>query len=256
MNIRDIRLILIVLAFSAISVRVNALDVLDQGNGQQENDTVKGKRVFAPSSGGLGFFLPGIHTVKFSELNGSMPEGIPEITNKPFVTTGAGYGIFYNVVVGGQGGTMHAGSFVKDDVQADLEGEFGFFSLGYVVWNKKGLVVFPTASIGDNTMKIYLHPKDQPNSFSNITSQHSQAVTLLYKRPMLKFALSGVYVLQGAKSDNGSAGLMLGFEAGYQMPYKKGIWTYDGGTVTGGPEFDPSGFFIQLMIGGGGVWRK
>jgi hypothetical protein len=49
---------------------------------------------------------------------------------------------------------------------------------------------------------------------------------------------------------------MLGLEAGYQMPYKQGSWTYDGGTVTGGPDFNPSGFFIQLMIGGGGVWKK
>ena len=73
---------------------------------------------------------------------------------------------------------------------------------------------------------------------------------------MLKFSVAGLYTLQGSKSAKGSAGLMIGLEAGYQMSYKNGTWKYDNGDITGGPDFSNNGFFIQLMIGGGGVMRK
>lgn len=215
-----------------------------------------GKSFGQPAGGGIGFFTPGIHTIQFTELNHSLPAGYPAITSKPFVTAGAGYGIFSNFVLGGEGGTMHAGSFNKDNQQIDLDGSFGFFSLGYLVMNKKGLLVYPLISIGDNDLSMYIHQKDQSGSFETITGEPFQATTLHYKSKMLKLSVAGLYTLAGSKSDKGSAGLMIGLEAGYQMSYKKGVWSFDNGTVTGGPDFNSNGFFVQLMIGGGGVMRK
>ncbi len=210
---------------------------------------------YAQSSGGLGFFSPGIHTIQYSELNALMPAGYPQITNKPFVTSGTGYGIFSNIVIGGEGGTMHAGSFALDNQLVDLSGEFGFFSLGYVVLNRKGLVVFPTAGIGTNDLAMYIHQKDQNASFENVTGEPFQSTTLRYHSKMLKFSLTGLYPLQN-RSDKGASGLMLGLQVGYQMSYKPGVWTYDNGSITDGPEFSHNAFFIQLMIGGGGLMQK
>ncbi len=210
---------------------------------------------FGQASGGIGFFTPGIHTIQYSKLNSSLP-GYPEITNKPFVTAGAGYGIFSNIVIGGEGGTMHAGSFSKENQQIDLTGDFGFFSLGYVMLNKKGILIFPALSAGSNDLMMYVHEKDQGASFASITGEPFQATTLHYKTKMAKVSLTGVYTFKGNKSDKGSAGFMLGFQVAYQIDYYKGSWTYDGGTVTEGPDFINNGFFIQLMIGGGGVLRR
>ncbi len=211
---------------------------------------------YGQASGGLGFFTPGIHTIQFSKLNESLPAGYPVITNKPFVTAGAGFGVFSNIVLGGEGGTLHGGSFTQGNQVIDLSGEFGFFSLGYVVLNKKGILLYPMVSIGDNDLTLYIHQKDQNSTFGNITGEPFQATTLHYKSKMLKFSVAGMYALQGSKSEKGSAGLMVGLEAGYQMNYKSGTWTYDNGEVAGGPDFSSNGFFIQLMIGGGGVMRK
>lgn len=211
---------------------------------------------FGQASGGIGFFAPGIHTIKYSDLNSFLPAGYPQITSKPFVTAGAGYGIFSNIVIGGEGGTIHAGSFTRDYQQVDLNGDFAFFSLGYVVMNNKGLLIYPLASIGENDLTMYIHQKDQTASFETITGEPFQSTTLHYKTKMLKFSLAGLYVLNGSKSEKGSSGLMVGLEAGYQVSYKTGVWNYDNGTVTGGPDFNNNGFFIHLMIGGGGVMRK
>jgi hypothetical protein len=103
---------------------------------------------------------------------------------------------------------------------------------------------------------MYIHQKDQSTSFGNITGEPFQATALEYKTKMLKFSVAGLYTLQGNKSESGSAGLMIGLEAGYQIGYKQGVWNYDNGIVTGGPDFSNNAFFIQLMIGGGGVMRK
>lgn len=211
---------------------------------------------FGQASGGIGFFTPGIHTIQYSKLNSSLTAGYPQISNKPFVTAGAGYGIFHNFVIGGEGGTMHAGSFSEDIRQVDLTGDFGFFSLGYVVMNNKGLLFYLLGSLGTNDLQMYIHQKDQSASFVSITGEPFQATTLHYKTNMLKFSVAGLYTLQGTKSEKGSAGLMIGIEVGYQMNYKQGVWEYDNGAVTGGPDFSSNGFFIQLMIGGGGVMRK
>jgi len=208
---------------------------------------------FGQASGGLGFFAPGIHTIQYTKLNSSLPAGYPQITNKPFVTAGMGYGIFSNFVLGGEGGTLHAGSFAKDNQQVELSGDFGFFSLGYVVFNKKGILLFPTASIGSNTLMMYIHEKDQSSSFGSVTGEPFQAATLYCKTKMAKVALTGVYAVKGNRSDYGTAGFLLGMQVGYQMGYSKGTWTYDGGEITGGPDFSSNAFFIQLMIGGGGV---
>lgn len=208
------------------------------------------------ASGGIGFFAPGIHTIQYSQLNDFLPSGFPVITNKPFVTAGAGYAVFSNVVIGGEGGTMHAGSFTRDNQVVDLTGDFGFFSLGYVVMNNKGILVYPLISIGANTLEMYVHQKDQNASFATVTGEPFQAATLHCNTKMLKFSVAGLYTLQGNKSQKGSAGLMIGLEAGYQMSYKKGTWEYDNGAITDGPDFTSNGFFIQLMIGGGGVMRK
>jgi hypothetical protein len=211
---------------------------------------------YGQSSGGIGVFAPGIHTIRFSEMNSFLPAGYPEITNMPFVTAGGGYGIFSNIVFGGEGGTIHAGSFTKGVQQVDLSGEFGFFSLGYVVMNNRGLLVYPLVSAGENDLTMYIHQKDQTSTFNAITGEPFQAATLRYNTRMLKFSVAGLYALKGERSEKGTSGLLIGFQAGYQMAYKTGFWKYDNGLVAEGPDFSNNGFFLQLLIGGGGVMRK
>jgi hypothetical protein len=207
-------------------------------------------------SGGLGFFTPGIHTIQYTRLNNFLPAGYPLITSRPIVTAGAGYAVFSNFVIGGEGGTMHAGSFSKGNQLVDLTGTLGFFSLGYVVLHKKGFMMYPLLSIGSNTFEMYIHQKDGDASFGTVTGEPFQSTTLLYETKMLKLSVTGHYVVAGSKSDNGTGGLMIGLEVGYQMGYKKGVWTYDNGKITDGPNFCNNGLFVQLMIGGGGVGRK
>ena len=208
------------------------------------------------TSGGIGFYAPGIHTIDFSRLNSALPGGYPELVNRPFVSAGTGYGIFSNIVVGGEGGRLHAGSFTKGNQVVELSGTLGYFSLGYVVLNKKGLLVFPTVSIGDNVVEMYIHEKDQSTPFQTVTGEPFHSVTLKHKANMVRVSAAAVYVVKGNRTETGAGGFMVGLEAGYQMGYKSHGWTYDNGTITGGPDFSNNAFFVQLMIGGGGYAKK
>jgi len=208
------------------------------------------------STGGVGFFTPGIHTIQFNKLNDYLPAGYPEITNKPLVTGGAGYAIISNFIIGGEGGTMHAGSFKKDNQQVDLTGDYSYFSLGYLVMKKKGYMIYPLISIGSNSIDLYVHERNQDVSFNAAVSEPFQATTFLYKTKMLKLSATGLYTLKGSRANKATGGLMVGLEAGYQLAYRTGKWTYDNGNIVNGPDFSNNGFFIQLLIGGGGVIKK
>jgi hypothetical protein len=212
--------------------------------------------VSGQTSGGLGFYAPGIHTISFSKLNSSLPAGYPEILNRPFVSVGQGYGFFSNFVIGGEGGGFHAGTFTHGSQVVELSGSLGYFSLGYVVINNKGLLVFPTVSIGDNEVEMFIHEKGQAAPFTSVTSVPYQSVTVKYNTKMVKVSAAAIYVAKGNRSESGAGGLMVGLEVGYQMAYKTGVWSYDNGTLTGGPDFSNNAFFVQLLIGGGGVSKR
>jgi hypothetical protein len=212
--------------------------------------------LFGQATGGIGFFAPGIHTVNFGKLNAALPAGYPEITNKPFLTSGVGYAVFSNIMIGGEGGTMHAGTFSQGDQTVELENSFSYFSVGYMAYNKKGIMLFPAVGIGNNEMTFYIHQQGEDVSFADVVLEPFQATTLHYTDRMLKFSATGLYTLKGAKSDKGNAGLMLGLEVGYQIGYQPGKWNYDNGSINEGPDFDTRGFYFRLMIGGGGVMRK
>ncbi len=213
-------------------------------------------KLSAQVSGGLGFFKPGINTIQFNKLNDFLPAGYPAITNQPFVGSGAGYCLFSNFVIGGEGGNIHAGTFTKGNQKVELSGDYGLFSLGYVVLNKKGLLLFPLLGIGSNTLNVFIHQKDETASFHTITGEPFQSATLNYKTSLLKVSFSGIYNVVGSKSDNASGGLFIGLEAGYQIAYKSGDWKYENGSISDGPDISPNGFFLQLMIGGGGFGSK
>jgi hypothetical protein len=210
----------------------------------------------AQSSGGIGFFAPGLHTVRFGDLNASLPAGYPVIENQPFLTAGAGYGIISKFVIGGEGGTHHPGSFTSENLQVDLSSEYGFFSLGYVLLNRKGLLAFPLVSVGENDFAMYIHQSGQTATFPGVTSEPFQATTLRYNTKLLRFSLTGIYAIKGNVSGKGATGLMVGLTAGYQTAYKSGPWEYDNGPLTNGPDLSFNGFYVQLLLGGGGIMYR
>ncbi len=237
-----------------ICFSLNSFALPIEKGGLKDSDSVKRKHGL--SFGGLGFFAPGIHTIQYSKIGEFLPAAYPAITNKPFMTGGVGYGIIGNIIVGGAGGTMHAGTFIKDNRQVELTGGYGFFTLGYLLVNRKGFLIYPLVAIGGNDLQMYIHQTGQTSGFNGVVTNPYQATTIRNHEKMLRFSLSGLFAPQSFKSDGGANGLMIGFEAGYQMGYGSDPWTYDNGDIVDRIGFGNNSFFIQLLIGGGGVMKR
>ena len=204
--------------------------------------------------GGFGYYQPGVQFYMPKNLNDYLPDTYPDVSFSPFMDMGGGFGVFYNIVFGFDGGAYTGGTFVKDNRKVELSGEYGTLKLGYVVYKKHGLLVYPSLGYSENIISLFLHGTDETQSFEAITANPEIATTLLYKNRTAIISLACQYFVVGSKTDEMRSGFAIGLEVGYQLPpFSHGIWTYDNGAVMDGPQYDLSGFFIRLSIGGGGI---
>lgn len=204
-------------------------------------------------SGGIGFFVPGVQFFAPGELNAHFPSNYPDMSFSLYTQAGSGYGIFKNFIYGFEGGGYEGGPFIKDNIQVDLTGGYSSFQLGYIVFAKGKFMAFPVIGLNWNQLDFYIHQPNQTQTFSAITMSPDEGTMLTYKATALNISMNASYFLGGKVTDGGGGGLMLGLQVGYQSPAFNGTWTYDNGAVTDGPGFDMSGFYVRLLIGGGGI---
>ncbi|MCD6345829.1 MAG: hypothetical protein J7L96_00270, partial [Bacteroidales bacterium] len=115
---------------------------------------------------------------------------------------------------------------------------------------------YPLIGIRNNNMEIFIHETEQSETFSNLVDQPDQSLVLKHKTTTLNVSLNAFYYVGGTMTDNGGGGFLLGLQVGYQLPAVRRVWTYDNGSISGGPDFDMSGFYVRLLIGGGGLGYK
>lgn len=205
------------------------------------------------ASAGLGFYSAGVQFFAPRELKQFFPVGYPDMEFSLFTSSGAGYGMVKSFIYGWEGGGYTGGPFIKDDIQVDLEGSFSSFRLGYLVFAKNKFLVYPLLGLSMNSLDFFIHKPDQTMVFSSITQDPLQATTLSFFSTNLDISLNVNYLVGGKMTDNGGGGFMLGLQVGYQAPPFSTKWTYDNGGVTDGPGFNMDGFYVRLLIGGGGV---
>ena len=204
--------------------------------------------------GGLGYYQPGVQFMMPKDINSYLPASFPEVQFNPFMDAGGGFAVFYNFIVGADGGEFRGGTFTQGSTKVDLSAEYSSFKVGYMAFKKKGFYLYPMLGYGTNTMTLFVHGLELTRSFDDLVSNPNVATTLVYKNSTAVLSLSGQYFVMGSKGGNNTGGLTIGFETGYQLPpFWHGEWTYDNGPVMGGPLFDLSGFFFRLSIGGGGL---
>lgn len=205
------------------------------------------------TSGGIGFYQPGVQFFAPQGLNDYFPDSYPEMKFGLMSHSGGGYAIRKNFIYGGEWGSYKGGPFIQDDIQVDLEAETGGVKLGYVVYAKQKLMVFPMVGFIWNDLYFYIHEPDQNEAYTTVTNHPKQATTLKHSSTNLDLSLSATYMIKGEMSENGGGGLMLGLQAGYQLNGFTSKWTYDNGVLDGGPAFNLDGFYVRLIFGGGGL---
>ena len=209
------------------------------------------------SGGGRGYCMMGWSMLDIDELNALLKsKDYKEFSNNFFSIGGGGHGIVNKLIIGGQGGTFIGGeetiTLNGGTSKTTLIGGYGLFDIGYLVYSKKGLNVYPLLGLGGGGLTFKVAEVSTP-SFEDLLENPKRNVELNYGGFLVNVSLGVDYLIKFAEDETGAGGLIIGFQAGYMLAPFTHDWKMDENDVTGGPDIGFNGPYVKIMFGGGGM---
>jgi len=211
----------------------------------------------AYKSGGYGFFSPGVMIGGLSNLESNLQsdgilsngEGLSSLST---TIGGGGYGLLdKRFILGGYGFGNFFSKTTSSVAIIKMSGGGLIMQIGYAAYNKNKMLVFPTVGFGimgnnmtiDNTSANDLQFGDN-NIPAGTLTQVSEG------NPMMDFAINFNKLL----SKTGNGGFCIGASLGYMLNLSTTDWqnVQTKQAVTGVDETGYQGFYIKVIIGGGG----
>jgi hypothetical protein len=186
--------------------------------------------------GGTGYFAAGLH-VPTLQLPGRE-------TARLFSVGGSGYGTFgRRLMVGGAGHRLFAsgGGFGREGASAS--GNYGLFTLGYLLRPAPQLHAYPQVGFGAGNLDVEIG--EDARRFDGSLSDPSQGAS--YEKRVFLFHLGGA--LEYRVGTPGGGSLLVGLEAGYLIPAGESVDT--NGNFARGIDASMQGPFVRLTFGGG-----
>ncbi len=207
--------------------------------------------------GGAGYFSVGMAKINLDDLNARLAaKGLPEFSNDFFSMGGGGLSFKNKLIFGGEGyGLMGqekkygTGTAVYKQ-RVDLG--YGFFDIGYMLYSGKQLNFFPMLGIGGGGVSMRIIQIANA-TFDELLTDPGRNVEISKGAFLLNFSLNAHYFFSFNKSKRSAGGLLLGVQAGYLFAPYTSDWKNNENDVTGGPDFDFTGPYINLQLGGGGM---
>lgn len=205
--------------------------------------------------GGAGYFMPGVQVLTLSNLNSKLEsKGYPKISTSFTSVGGGGHAIIANFVVGGEGHGIIGKDVTNDKYTLNLSGGYGIFDLGYVIFSKWGLNIYPMVGIGGSGLTLSITERTIP-TFDEILDNPKGHIEMTTGSLLLHFAIGADYIVSfGGESPKG--GVLIGLRAGLTYTPVAGDWKMADVKVASGPETGLTGAYVRLKIGGGGVGKR
>ena len=222
------------------------------------NSQSQGLVQHAREGGGMGYFMFGWSTLDIEALNSRLEsKGYSSMSDNFFSFGGGGHGIIKNrVIIGGEGHGLLVEEVTSGNYKNSVNVGYGFFNVGYIVYTKKQLRLYPLLGLGGGGMNLKIREKPVSLSFDDILNDPERSVELSTGGFLLSFAVGMDYLLILGKDEEEKGGLVFGLRAGYILsPFKSG-WKMDEIEISGAPDMDITGPFIRLMFGGGGFEKQ
>lgn len=216
---------------------------------QDENDL---KKLF----GGVGYFTPGASILTISKLNSELSsKNYPKFNNTFSSVGGGGHAIISNFIIGGEGQGLIGKEQTTDKRTLNIAGGYGVFNLGYILFEKNGLMIYPIVGLGGSGLSISITERMIPK-FSEVIDSLKGHIELSTGAFMLNFALGADYLISLDRQENTHSGVLVGIRIGFTFTPVAGDWKMDDVKVSSGPETGLNGVYIKLLIGGGGIGRR
>jgi len=206
-----------------------------------------------PKGAGAGGFLFGMNRVDFDALSSKLAaQGFEELEAENTFFGGAGYGVIGDkIIIGGEGGGF--GQDVSSDtLKASVGYGYGLFKVGYVIYSKGSLRVFPLFGMGGGGINLRIADTGGAPGFDALVKDPGREVNLSAGGLLFDLGLGMDYLLLLGGDEKGEGGLLFGVRAGYTLSPTKTDWRMTDRDVLRGPDVRITGPYVHLMFGGGG----
>lgn len=208
------------------------------------------------AKGGAGGFMFGADRVDFGGLNDKLKaKGFEELEAGNFLFGGGGYGIVGGKLLLGGEGAGFSQDISSDTLKASVGGGYGFFDLGYVVYSRGGLRIFPFLGIGGGGVNIRIVEKGIVPTFDEVLDDPGRELVLSTGSILFQVALGVDYFISVGEDEKGKGGLLFGLRAGYTFAPSRADWKMRDRDVLGGPDVRLTGPYVCLIFGGGGMGK-
>ena len=206
---------------------------------------------------GRGYFMVGYSQLNFDELNNCLTaKGYPELSNSLITLGGGGHAIINKFVIGGQGnaylGSKEEAKIGDDRYETSIAAAAGFFNIGYLLYSKNGLCIYPLLGFGGGGMTMKIVDQTSP-SFDEVLDNPKRNTSLTTGGFLLDVSVGMDYLIKMEEDENGYGGLVIGLRAGYTIALNKGDWILETIEISGGPDIGITGPYVRLLFGGGGT---
>jgi hypothetical protein len=193
--------------------------------------------------GGFGHFNLSLRFPQISDLSDYIKNnGYGELKGYFVSTGGSGYGVIKKVLIGGESGSFISSSVRNDSLKrtARVDGSFGFFDIGYLLYSNKRFNFYGILGIGGGSINITLI-EDYSGSFDSAFVNLPRTA---------KFSKGSYLIKASLQGDVSLYGLSLGLKAGYSHALGGGwkVWDRE---VSEGPRASAGGPFLSIIVGGG-----
>jgi len=201
--------------------------------------------------GGMGFFSFGLTDLQQSGLNSQLiTTGYTGLQSNQLSFGGEGFGIINNFLVGGRGGGMGKQQFSSGTSTGTITNSYGSFLVGYTFSLGERILFYPLAGFGGIDSEITLENPATTNSMTTAFGNPNQITVIEAEVPVLDFSVNFVLPVFGDVA--GGGGPMLGLSAGYLFSPAAGNYRMNGRDLTNTPTGQINGFYVRLLLGGGG----
>ncbi|MBN1153966.1 hypothetical protein JXB12_03515 [candidate division KSB1 bacterium] len=202
---------------------------------------------------GLGYFMIGAHQLNLDKFNEVLVyRGYPELSNNFLSLGGGGYGFINNLVIGGEGSAVLNRSENANHTKIQLEGGYGMFDIGYVLFSSKSFKLYPLFGIGYGSFLLKAENQSVMPSFDELLDDPNRNLEVEMGSLILNFSVSADILKIMNEDKYGYGGLVFGLRVGYlYSPYTSDWMIYEK-TVPDGPELNFTGPYLRLTVGGGG----
>lgn len=206
-----------------------------------------------PAGGGIGYFMAGTAPIGTAALNGRLAAaGYPRLSSDIISVGGGGHGRIGRFIIGGKGAGTLDNSASNSLYKVTLSGGHGEFYVGFVVFRRGELSVYPTVGIGGGGFDLHIAPVAGGAAFDSVLTDPRREARLDATVYIIDLAVNIDHLFVLGEDEEGVGGFVMGIQGGYLYSSSTSDWQMSGATAAGGPGISYKGPYVRIMLGGGG----